>query len=119
MNKAQAIQNFWSGFGLTAHDENTVPADAELPYITYEFVDSDDTAYMSASLWYKGTSWGEITEKSEFIERFIGRGGLMVHYDDGAAWIKRGSPFAQRMQSDSGDNIRRIVLNIAVDYINP
>ena len=31
MDKFQAQQSFWSSFGLTAYDENTVPDDAEYP----------------------------------------------------------------------------------------
>ena len=35
MDKYQAINEFWNRFGVMAYDENTVPDDAELPYITY------------------------------------------------------------------------------------
>ena len=38
MTKAAAIYQFWSGFGLTAYEENTVPTDAAFPYITYQLV---------------------------------------------------------------------------------
>ena len=30
-----ALQAFFSGFGLTAYPEDSVPADSKLPYITY------------------------------------------------------------------------------------
>lgn len=36
MDRAQAIHSFWNSFGLKAYDENTVPDNAKLPYITYE-----------------------------------------------------------------------------------
>ena len=35
-NKWQTLQAFFEGFGRTAYDENTVPDDAALPYLTYE-----------------------------------------------------------------------------------
>ena len=38
MNKEQAIHFFWSQFGLPAYDENSVPDDAQMPYITYNVV---------------------------------------------------------------------------------
>ena len=38
MTKAAAIYQFWSGFGLTAYEENTVPEDAVFPYVTYQLV---------------------------------------------------------------------------------
>lgn len=119
MDKAQAIHDFWSSFGIPAYDENTVPTEAALPYITYEFVDSDDVANMTASVWYGGMSWAEITEKVETISKVLSNGGVMKHYDSGCAWIYKGSPFAQRMASDSEDTVRRMTLNIAVEYINP
>lgn len=116
MDKAKAIHDFWSSFGLPAYDENTVPVGTELPYITYEYVDSD-MASMNASLWYAGQSWGEITNKSYEINQYLSRGGRMIQTDDGGIWIRKGSPFAQRMAADSGNNVRRIVLSIDVESI--
>ena len=53
MTKAAAIYQFWSGFGLTAYEENTVPNDAAFPYVTYQLVtDSfDREVAATASLW--------------------------------------------------------------------
>lgn len=119
MNTAQALQNFWSGFGLTAYDENTVPDDATLPYITYE--SSDDffgsASAKSASLWYRSPSWVEITEKEQEIADFIGRGGRMIAVDNGGIWINRGQPWAQRMAEPSDSMVRRIVLNYEIEFI--
>lgn len=118
MNSAQALHNFWSGFGLPAYDENTVPDEAQLPYITYEMGDDffDNPMARSASIWYRSTSWSEITEKEQEIADFIGRGGRSIACDGGGIWIKRGTPWAQRMQ-ESSDMIRRIVLNLEVEFI--
>lgn len=35
MTAEQVVHSFWSSFGLTAYDENSVPDNAQLPYITY------------------------------------------------------------------------------------
>ena len=122
MNKEQALQSFWSGFGLTAYDENSVPSGENkpsYPYITYNVITgsfgSDLT--LTASLWYKSSSWAAITEKANEISRAIGLGGVILTYDDGAIWIKRGDSFAQRM-NDPNDPIRRIYLNIIAEYIS-
>jgi len=119
MTALQALQAFWSSFGLPAYDENTVPDDAALPYITYEA--SKDffgaTLAQSASLWYRSASWADITAKEQQIAEFIGRGGRQVACDDGAIWIKRGQPWAQRMDEPSDNMVRRIVLNIEVEYL--
>ena len=124
MTKEQAIHQFWSSFGLTAYDENTVPDDAALPYITYSVSVGDygSSVTMSASLWYRSQSWKDITEKANEIGNYIGLGGKIVKHDDGILWIKRASTFSQRMSADSTEedknsSIRRIVLNIVVDYL--
>lgn len=119
MNVAQVLQTFWSSFDLPAYDENTVPDDAVLPYITYEVTDDffGQDRQLSASLWYRSTSWAEITEKEQEIADFIGRGGRMLAVDGGAIWLKRGTPWAQRMSESSDAMVRRIVLAYEIEYI--
>lgn len=120
MDKFQALQSFWSSFGIPAYDENTVPTGDDkpaYPYITYDAVigSLDTPVAMSASIWYYGSSWSQITTKLLEIEAEIGRGGVTLPMDNGALWIKKGSPFAQRM-SDTNDMIRRIYINIEAEY---
>lgn len=122
MDKFQALQSFWSSFGIPAYDENTVPSGDDrpsYPYITYDAVVGNlgDFAAMSASLWDYGTSWSAITTKLEDVTSKIGRGGYLIKFDDGAIWIKRGSPFAQRM-ADDNDMVRRILINVSAEYIS-
>lgn len=119
MNREQALHNFWSGFGLTAYDENTVPDNAKLPYLTYNVAtdDAGESVPLSASLWYHSTKWDDITAKKDEIEAFIGRGGVMLPIDGGAAWLKKSRPFAQRMSEPSDDMIRRIVLQVSIEFI--
>ena len=120
MNKIQALHSFWSGFGLKAYDENSVPDDAQLPYITYEAVSDDfgDPIAQTASLWYRSSGWGEITEKEQQISNYITRGGRTVVYNDGAFWIQKATPWAQRLNDPSDDMIRRIILNVTVEYLD-
>jgi len=121
MDKFQALQTFWSSFGIPAYDENTVPDGDDkpsFPYITYDAVVGNLGEYcaMSGSLWDYGTSWSQVTTKLTEIQSAIGRGGKMIPIDGGAVWIKRGSPFAQRM-SDTNDMVRRIFINIEAEFI--
>ena len=124
MNQLQAYQSFWASFGLTAYDENTVPDDAMSvnngKYITYEMSDSefDYPVALTASIWYKSYSWAEISQKELAIARDISRGGKLVPCDGGAIWIKKGSPWAQRMADSSSDSIRRIILNVEVEFLD-
>ena len=122
MDKAQALHNFWSSFNLTAIDElSAYDSTNDLPdnYITYEVQTSNfgDSVSLSASLWYRSTSWAAISQKADEIANFIGWGGRLYAVTDGYVWIKLGSPFAQRMAAEQ-DNIRRIVLNISVDFLS-
>lgn len=119
MTAMQALNAFWSGFGLMAYDENSVPDKTAFPYITYESKEDffNATIALSASLWYRSSSWAAVTEKEEQIADYIGRGGRMVAFDGGAFWIKRGQPWAQRMSDSSDEMIRRIVLNIEIEFI--
>jgi len=120
MDKLQAFQKFWEGFNIPAYDSNSVPDDAELPYITYSMIyDSFGTTVPSTvSLWYRGTSWSAVTQKASEISNRITRGGFLMHYDDGAFWIRKGTPWGQRMMDPNDDSIRRILLNIEVEYFD-
>ena len=119
MTKAAAIYQFWNSFGLTAYEENTVPDDATFPYITYQLVtDSFDREIpLTASLWYRSESWTGINAKTEEISQKISRGGKIISCDDGAIWLKRGQPFAQNMDDESDDLIKRKYLNITAEYL--
>lgn len=122
MDSLQAIHSFWNSHGLKAYDENTVPDGAMTAnngkYLTYSVVKGyfgENTA-LSASLWYKSTSWAKITQKAAEIGQAIGYGGTLIPFDGGAIWIKRGTPFSQRM-SDEDDTIRRIYINIEAEFL--
>ena len=119
MTKAAAIYQFWNSFGLTAYEENTVPDDADFPYITYQLVtDSFDYEIpLTASIWYRSESWTAINAKAEEISQQIGRGGKIIPCDGGAIWLKRGQPFAQSMGDESDNLIKRKYLNITAEFM--
>jgi hypothetical protein len=117
MDKAQALNSFWNSFGIFAYDENTVPKNAEMPYITYNVSTGkmEDIILLSASLWYHETSWKNIQKKADEIAEYIGQSHI-IKLDKGYLYITQGTPFAQRM-SDENPDIRRIYLNLAVEYL--
>ena len=120
MTKAAAIYQFWNSFGLTAYEENTVPDDADFPYITYQLVtDSFDYEIpLTASIWYRSESWTAINAKTEEVSQKISRGGKIIPCDGGAIWLKRGQPFAQSMGDESDNLIKRKYLNITAEFMN-
>lgn len=122
MTKAAALYNFWSGFGLPAYEETSVPTgdDApDFPYITYQVVTDSfggDIA-LTASVWYRSESWLQINAKTEEIAGHIGRGGRVIPCDGGAIWLKRGQPFAQSMGDEADDMIRRKYINLTAEFL--
>lgn len=120
MTKGQAIHNFWSGFGLTAYDENSVPDDAPFPYITYacETDSIENICLMNASLWYYSESWQEISEKAEEIaKKIVEMKPPTIEIENGRIYIAKGSPFAQRLRDPSSDMVRRMLINITAEYL--
>lgn len=118
MTKEQALQEFWSQFGTPAYDQATVPEDATYPRITYEVITDNFNVQnvLTASIWDRSTSWVGCSNVLHEIESKLGRGGQTLHCDGGAVWIYRGMPFAQRM-TDTDDSIRRIVINVEVEFL--
>lgn len=123
MTKEAALYNFWASFGIPAYEESSVPTGdnaPNFPYITYQVV-TDSIGYdtvMTASVWYRSSSWLEPNAKAREIDKRISRSGILLPYDGGALWLKRGTPFAQNMGDDSDDLIRRKILNISAEYIS-
>ncbi|MBR0340682.1 MAG: hypothetical protein IJH64_00240 [Oscillospiraceae bacterium] len=118
MDKFKAQQSFWSGFGLTAYDENTVPDDATYPYLTYQAVlgSLEGEMTVSANLWYRGHSWEEVSKKALEIEKSINQ----VKRIDGG-YIKVRKPdanFAQRLREESDDLVRRILLTVNLEFLS-
>lgn len=114
MNKEQALNQFWNSFGWDAYDENTVPDDAELPYITYNFITSkiNEPKVPSVSLWHRSSSWETISLKAHEI--FDNINGKTIKYDDGAIIIWGGT--YQRM-GDPDPMIRRIVPDLQYEFL--
>ena len=123
MRKTQALQAFWSKFGIPAYQESSVPDGKDrpqFPYITYQnaagFI--EDQLALSASVWYRQDSWAGAEEKAAEIAEYIGFGGVLMPFDGGTLWINRGTPFSQSAPADPFDAlIRRKILNITAEFI--
>ena len=127
MDKIQALHSFWSSFDImaideqSAYDENTLDdMNIEYPYISYEVATDafDAPVAIGADIWDRSTSWARISQKAEQISEAIGRGGKMIPYEGGAVWITRGTPFSQRVDAESGIDIRRIHININAEFLS-
>lgn len=120
MNKPQALNAFWESFGSDAYDENTVPQNAKLPYITYKSATGaiGDVLNLSASLWCRSSGWAEIEAKTaEIADALPEDSSHIVKIDGGYMRIMRGRPFAQRMGDPDDPGIRRMIINIQVEFL--
>lgn len=120
MDKNQALNAFWSSFGMPAYDQLTVPQNAVLPYITYDDIADSigNIVNMTASLWYRDTGWGAISRKAQEIADYIeDMDPITLDLDTGRLFLTRGSPWTQRMNDPDDDGIRRVVLNIQAEYL--
>ena len=120
MDKYQAFDTFWNSFDIPAYDQNTVPEGTQMPYITYEVASDgwDVNIPTTASIWYRDSSWENISLKTEQIAKAIGeRGYYSVPIYGGFMIIRKGGVFAQRMNDPDDDGIRRVLLSILVEYL--
>lgn len=130
MNKQQAFNNFWSGFGVLAFEENTVPDDdtikalieagvaaSKYPYITYQVITGDlnGPVFPTASIWDRSNSWERADLLTNRISEAIQKMNT-IKLDNGRAFITKGSPFAQHMSEEADSSIRRVVINLAVEF---
>lgn len=122
MDKWQAIDKFWNSFGIPAYDENTVLTGGNSPtppYITYNAVTSrvGQEISLTASIWYRGYSWKEVSEKANEIAEAIGYGYKLEDVDGGYLYIRMGQPFAQRMGDPEDDTIRRMYIITDAEFL--
>lgn len=120
MNKTQALHQFWNSFGLKAYEESSVPDEANYPYITYtnEMDSIDNICMLIGNLWYRTDSWQPIIDKSEEIAKYVKEHGFVtIPFDDGYLYITGGNPFSQTMDEPSDYKVKRIFINITVEYL--
>ncbi len=118
MNKAEALYSFWSSFGLPAYDEQSVPDDAKMPYITYEYIDSTylDEMQVSASIWNRSNNWNFTSMKTEEISnKLLSMNPIKI--DGGYLYLSKGTPFAKHMADGNNYNVKRALLSVGVIFL--
>lgn len=130
MNKEQAYSEFWSGFGVLAWEENSMPddetiqslidagvAEAKYPYIAYQVIVDDlgHPVFPTASIYDRSTSWKRADELANAISRAI-QNTNTIKLDNGRMFITKGSPFMQHQMESEDMNIRRVILNLGIEF---
>lgn len=122
MTKLQALNSFLSSFGLNAYEENAIyAADVALPlpYITYS-VQFDNYRGGSRPLvvtaWYRTSTLKPLEDIEVAIAQRVGISGIVIPCDGGYIWIKRGAPFAQFLDDPADKFVKRVIINLSVEY---
>ena len=131
MNKQEAYNALWRQFGVLAFEENTVPDDevinsliqsgvatSKFPMITYQVITDDlgNVLFPSASIYDKSSSWERADKLANTISARI-QAMNTIKLDNGRMFVTKGSPFSQHMDEEGDESIRRIVLNIGVEFL--
>lgn len=117
--KAAALQSWLERFGLPVYAAQAVPEDAELPYMTYDFVSGawgDGEQALTVNTWRRTTSEAKANADVDAIAEVLGLGGEIVPCKGGGFWIKRGEPFAQAADSDA-QGVKRRYINLVIEYL--
>lgn len=98
---AKALYAFFSQFGVAAYPENSVPDDAELPYITYDLIETDwnSESFINARVWQKSTSYSVINDLLDRISETVGD-GIRLPTDKGFIFLAKGDPWIQFQPMD-------------------
>lgn len=118
LDKWSAQKVYWSSFGMPAYQELTVPDDAKMPYITYQTANGqlNGVVNVSASVYYKGTSWTAIMQEVSQMEKVIDR---QIVIDGGIMKVRKPlSNFAQPMSEAGDTKIRRILLTVEIEFLS-
>lgn len=118
MTKGEALQKFFSSFGLTAYPSTGIPSDVLFPFLTYEVAlgGYGDEQALTVNLWYYTDSEAVPNAKAQEMSARIGLGGVILPCDGGALWIKRGTPFAQSIKDDADPIIKRRYINVTAEF---
>ena len=108
---AQALQQFFGGFGLPAYGKNDVPDGAEAPYITYEIVRPAPLrrAPLKAWVWSRGNDLTDAFGVCDQMRAALAEGGAAV--GNGAAHLFAENPF---MQEEGGGDMRSVAVRVSV-----
>ena len=119
MTKDKALYAWFNKF-MTFYPSTAVPDDATFPYGTYEAVfgawDSGEIALI-VNLWFYTESEATPNAKAQELADAIGMGGVIIPCDEGAIWLKRGSPWCQSLTDEASPTIKRRYINVTAEYL--
>lgn len=116
--KAKAINDFFNSV-MRSYPQSAVPDDAKTPYMTYAWNEGsfgDENQAITVNIYARTDSEAEINAMARKLSDAIGRGGHVISCDDGAIWLKRGSPWCQAAPYDDL-SIKRRYINVSAEFL--
>lgn len=121
MTKDKALHAWFQQFDIPFYPVTALPPadDIVFPYGTYEpiFSNFGEETYPSVNMYFRTESEAVPNAKVDEFSKAIGMGGTIVKCDEGAMWIKRGSPFAQSILDPDNSNLKRRLIHIVIEFL--
>ena len=102
-----------------AYPVTSVPTDATLPYMTYEWVFSsitDGDVPIVVQFWERTDSEKIPNLHAEQFRQFILENDY-VTFTDGAIWVKPGNPWCQSLKDEVSPFIKRRYMNVTLEFL--
>lgn len=112
---AQALKSFFSGFGVPAYSETSVPDDIQLPYITYPIKEPEwrqPTSFYIV-LWCRTKGYADALSKADQILAAIGE-GARIPTNDGIVVIRPETPLFQEVK-DADNDTKALYINLQLN----
>ena len=113
---ATALNSFFGSFAIPAYVTDNIPDNVQMPYITYDLIEPEPLAVgmLNASVWYKSTSYTDISAKVDQIKAAIDN-GVSLQTPSGAVYLfrEREGAFARYM-NDPNRETKRALLSILI-----
>ncbi len=112
---AKALLEFLSGFGIAAYAENTIPDDAELPYLTFPLREPEwgrkTTFYVNVYYRNQTSNLQSLTKADEIVAA-IGE-GIRLPCDGGYIALWPETPLVQELPPDN--DVRGAYINLSLN----
>lgn len=115
ISTAQAIYGFLSGFEIPAYNEQLVPDDAVLPYLTYPLTEPewDTPATFHVNVYYRDRASNlAAMQKADEIVRAIGT-GIRIQCEGGYVALYPQTPLIQALPTE--DDVRAAYINLQIN----
>lgn len=118
MTREARLYNLFSSFGIDAFVSTNTPEPLTFPCLVYENnagYFNDGYVDIVVSLWYRTDNEAIVNAKVNEIADAITGGGIVLKYDNGSMWVRRGTPFCNSLTDNTDQTIKHKVINLTIE----